>query len=188
MERSSSSVMMIACFLFMITLIVSSGVEGIVSAPSAQEYLGRYQFYRGWSNKRRLLIVSGKDSELHEVRKSSSYGYRCEMAVRNMNLVLLGEKLSQEIFFFHNEDTHGNYISTRELTHKLRQDIRNHLEYLYDLREGKFWAILVGYDGGLKISFEKVPNFWILFDRVDKTRTRQVEAMKQERDRISCSH
>ncbi|CAB4068839.1 unnamed protein product [Lepeophtheirus salmonis] len=167
MERSSSSVMMIACFLFMITLIVSSGVEGIVSAPSAQEYLGRYQFYRGWSNKRRLLIVSGKDSELHEVRKSSSYGYRCEMAVRNMNLVLLGEKLSQEIFFFPQ---------------------RGHTWQLYKHSEGKFWAILVGYDGGLKISFEEVPNFWILFDRVDKTRTRQVEAMKQERDRISCSH
>ena len=57
-----------------------------VNAESAQEYLGQYTFFRGWRNRRRLFLVRADDATVDRVRREAVYGFRCQLALRNINL------------------------------------------------------------------------------------------------------
>lgn len=58
----------------------------IITAPSAQEYLGQFQYFRTWTDKRRLIVVHGKDADLDRMLQDAIYQYRCDLATRNINI------------------------------------------------------------------------------------------------------
>ncbi len=58
----------------------------VITSPSAQEYLGQFTHFRGWTTRRRLYVVKASDAELEQLQREAIYGYRCELAIRNVNL------------------------------------------------------------------------------------------------------
>eukprot|EP00094_Tigriopus_californicus_P007461 TCALIF_07183-PA protein Name:"Protein of unknown function" AED:0.64 eAED:0.64 QI:0/0/0.33/0.33/1/0.66/3/0/174 len=58
----------------------------IITAPSAQEYLGQFQYFRTWTDKRRLIVVHGKDADMDRMLQDAIYQYRCDLATRNINI------------------------------------------------------------------------------------------------------
>lgn len=58
-----------------------------VTATSAQDYLGQFTYFRGWNSKRRLYIVKTRDDgRVDDVLDEATQEFRCQMAIRNMNL------------------------------------------------------------------------------------------------------
>ncbi len=60
--------------------------EEVVTALSGQEYLGRFTYFRGWSTRRRLFLVRASNREIDRVLREAVHNYRCELALRNINL------------------------------------------------------------------------------------------------------
>ncbi len=66
---------------------VSAASKGSkVETTSATEYLGQYTYFRGWTNRRRMLIVKGDDDVMNSTLERAVYEHRCDMAVRRVNL------------------------------------------------------------------------------------------------------
>lgn len=42
--------------------------------------------FRNWNDKRRLIIVRGDDDAVRRTLSEAAENYRCELAVRNINL------------------------------------------------------------------------------------------------------
>ena len=67
-----------------------AAVDNEVDAVSAEEYLGSHTYFRSWVNKRRLFVIKTNDAGVTKYQRSAIYGFRCQLAIRNVNLVLLG--------------------------------------------------------------------------------------------------
>jgi hypothetical protein len=157
-----------------------------VTAPSAEEYLGQYTFFRGWTTKRRVVIVKTNDTEVDRLEDEAVYNYRCQLAIRNINLVLCSDNTARETVFFHSEDNRRDFIQTRNLSRDLRMALDNYLRNLHrDLNAFKYWALLLDYDGGRKRMYKKL-NFQALLDKVDSLPLRQREMEKQKEKQIEC--
>ena len=161
-------------------------VEDEVDAPNAQEYLGRHTYFRSWVNKRRLFIVRTNDAGVTKYQRAAIYGFRCPLALRNVNLVLLGDTFATETVFYHSEDNRRDFIHTRYMSRNLRVDLVRYLHDLYrDLPNFRQWALLLGYDGGRKRMYRRV-NFPALVDKIDSMPLRQREKMLQKTKNIEC--
>ena len=57
-----------------------------VTGTSGQDYLGQFTFFRSWITKRRIFIVRASNAEVDRVLAEAIHGYRCHLAIRNVNL------------------------------------------------------------------------------------------------------
>ena len=51
-----------------------------------QDYLGQYTYFRGWSTRRRLIVVKTSDFKMDRILREAKLRYRCKLALRNVNL------------------------------------------------------------------------------------------------------
>ncbi|XP_059095801.1 coiled-coil domain-containing protein 80-like [Tigriopus californicus] len=159
----------------------------IITAPSAQEYLGQFQYFRTWTDKRRLIVVHGKDADMDRMLQDAIYQYRCDLATRNINIVTLGETKGLETIFYHSEDNRRDFVQTNDLEPRLRRDLLSYFHTLYrDLPLHNHWCLLIGYDGGRKRMYRKV-KFVSIFDKIDSMPMRQREMEQQRKKMITCN-
>ena len=69
-----------------LTMDLDLGTGAVISSVSGQDFLGQFTYFRGWKDKRRLMVVRVRDSEMDKVIQEATYGYRCELATRNVNI------------------------------------------------------------------------------------------------------
>ena len=87
LSRISTAVLLLA----LTTIKAQDSVDNNeVDASSAEEYLGSHTYFRSWVNKRRLFVIKTNDAGVTKFQRSAIYGFRCQLAIRNVNLVLLG--------------------------------------------------------------------------------------------------
>ncbi|TRY78385.1 hypothetical protein TCAL_07183 [Tigriopus californicus] len=142
----------------------------IITAPSAQEYLGQFQYFRTWTDKRRLIVVHGKDADMDRMLQDAIYQYRCDLATRNINI-----------------DNRRDFVQTNDLEPRLRRDLLSYFHTLYrDLPLHNHWCLLIGYDGGRKRMYRKV-KFVSIFDKIDSMPMRQREMEQQRKKMITCN-
>lgn len=169
---------LIAICVFLLVAHVAQSCSMAENSESTGQYLGQFH-YRNWNDKRRLIIVRGDDDAVRRTLSEAAENYRCELAVRNINLVLLGTSTATETQFLLNEDSRA-----QELSQELREGLKSRYSYLGD---APFWAILIGYDGGRKMIFRTDVNFPAIIDRIDTMPMRRREMADQRQQGISCN-
>ena len=84
-----------------LTMDLDLGTGAVISSVSGQDFLGQFTYFRGWKDKRRLMVVRVRDSEMDKVIQEATYGYRCELATRNVNISTYEhKKISQYVHAF----------------------------------------------------------------------------------------
>merc|ERR1712241_1453702 len=169
---------MIAIWVFLLGAHVTRSCSMAINRESAGQYLGQFH-YRNWNDRRRLIIVRGDDDTIRRTLDEASDNYRCELAARNINLVLLGSSKATETQFLLNEDPRS-----QELSQELGEGLKSRFS---DLGNVPFWAILMGYDGGTKMVFRTDVNFPAIFNRIDTMPMRRREMADQRQQGISCN-
>merc|ERR1712117_676376 len=149
-----------------------------INSESARQYLGQFH-YRNWNERRRLIIVRGDDDKVGRALSEATYNYRCELAVRHINLILLGTSKATETQFLLNQDS-----QTQDLSAELGEGLRSRYS---DLGDAPFWAVLIGYDGGRKMVFRTDVDFPAIFSRIDTMPMRRREMADQRQQGISCN-
>jgi len=141
--------------------------------------------------KRRLLIVSDvKDNS--DVVQDIARIYTCEMALRNMNVVILGPTESSDTTFTYiQNDSPQSSHSTNTLNQSIGERIKQELLSTYkNLNERSNWAVLIGYDGYRKNTYlsrnisEYLPG---IFNQIDRMPMRRREIQQQLQSGISCN-
>merc|ERR1719242_411429 len=125
------------------------------------------------------------------VQDVASY-YTCEMASRNMNVVILGPTESSETTFTYNQNNSlQSSHSTNTLNQSTGERIREELLSTYkNLNERSNWAVLIGYDGYRKNTYlsrninEYLPG---MFKQIDRMPMRRNEMQQQLQSGISCN-
>merc|ERR1712154_365729 len=103
---------------------------------------------------RRLLIIS--DLNEASILQNIINNYECEMALRNMNVVIIGSSQSTDTMFTYDQVT-GQPVGhrTENLSQSVAQGLKQNLEEKYsNLRSMQSWSILVGYDGYRKNTYQ----------------------------------
>ena len=138
--------------------------------------------------KRRLLVLAGSSDAANEkaLRQiTDSYRYKCDMSVRNMNVILLGASESS-VTVFNFDKIDGPTVKTSTMS---QSDAAGVMSELYMSSDAKPWGVLVGYDGGKKqqYSSDNVQTYLQgMFDTIDRMPMRRREMKEQERDGIGC--
>jgi len=168
---------LIAVCIFFLAAHVAHSCSMAVNRESAGQYLGQFH-YRNWNDRRRLIIVKGDEDAVRRTLDEATDNYRCELATRNINLILLGTSTTTETKFLLNENSR-----TQELSEELGEGLKSRYSNLGD----GFWAILIGYDGGRKMLFNTNVNFNAIFNRIDTMPMRRREMADQRQQGISCT-
>jgi len=140
---------------------------------------------------RRLLIIS-EASNGANILQSIKNNYECEMALRNMNVIIIGSTESSDTIFTY-DPVNGQPIQhrTENLNQNVAQEMKENLEGKYSNLSGmRSWAILVGYDGYRKNTYQSTDvNDFVpeMFTQIDRMPMRRGEMVEQQRLGISCS-
>jgi len=140
--------------------------------------------------KRRLLIVSDIRDSSEVIQDIASY-YECEMALRNMNVLILGPTESSDTTFTYTQNSSPQTShSTNPLNQSIGERIREELQSRYkNLNDTTTWAVLIGYDGYRKNTYlsrninEYLPG---MFDQIDRMPMRRREMQQQLQSGIRC--
>merc|ERR1711992_235298 len=96
--------------IFLLALHVAYSCSMAINSESAGQYLGQFH-YGNWNDRRRLIIVRGDDDAVTRTLNEATNNYRCQLAVRNINMVLLGSSTATEMQFLLNEDPRRKELS-----------------------------------------------------------------------------
>jgi len=138
---------------------------------------------------RRLLIISASNEA--NILQNVINNYECEMALRNMNVVIIGSSKSSDTMFTYDQ-VNGQPIrhTTENLSQSVAQGLKQNLEGKYsNLRSMESWSILVGYDGYRKNTYQStnvndfVPG---MFRQIDGMPMRRGEIARQQKLGITC--
>jgi len=132
------------------------------------------------------------DSDNVNTLDSIIENYKCDMALRNLNVIIFGPTESSDTKFTYNkiyghpigyESTFLKQSSALRIQEELKSKYRN-------LRDRDSWAILVGYDGQRKNTFSSSNvNDYIqtMFQQIDRMPMRQSEIKQQKKYNIDCN-
>ena len=129
------------------------------------QYLSKYEYTRSWNNKRRVVVVQG-DNMVEEVKEAvQADGMNCQLSTRNLNIIYLSGDQPQDVAFYLDRGT--------EVTDLSREDVE---DVKSDVRRGSGeWAVLVGYDGGVKMVMEEKVEWEKVFNKIDRMPMRRRE-------------
>merc|ERR1712106_742768 len=120
------------------------------------QYLSQYRYTSNWDNKRRLVVVQG-DNMVEEMRKVVD-GMNCQLATRNINIFYLSGGQPRDVAFYLNGVTEVKDLEDTDV-----QNVKS------DVGRGSGdWAVLVGYDGGIKIMEKEGVRWGEIFNRIDR--------------------
>ena len=129
------------------------------------QYMSKYRYTTNWDNKRRLVVVQG-DNMVEEVRNVVD-GMNCQLATRNINIIYLSGDQPQDVAFYLNGVTEVKDLDDTDV-----QNVKSEVG-----RGSGDWAVLVGYDGGVKMVMgEREGVRWgEIFNRIDRMPMRRQE-------------
>jgi len=149
------------------------------------------QDFQKYKWKRRLLIISDSSNGANALQNVIS-NYECEMALRIMNMIILGSTQSTDTMFTLDQKN-GNHIQhkTDILSQPSAEKIKEHLVGKYgNLGNIESWSILVGYDGYRKNTYRStdINNFVPeMFKQIDRMPMRKQEIKRQKELGINCN-
>ena len=121
------------------------------------QYVSQYEYTTSWDDKRRLVVVQG-DSMVRVVKGSvQAEGMNCQLATRNLNILYLSGDQPQDVAFHLNRSNEVKELSN-EVVDNVKRDIG---------RGSGDWAVLVGYDGGVKMVMREQIKWEDVFNKID---------------------
>lgn len=157
----------------------------LLSTEISMQELQKYK----WN--RRLLIISGSSNGANSLQ-SIINNYKCEMALRNMNVLILGSTQSTDTMFTYDQNN-GEPIQHRTdiLSQSSAEKIKQNLVGKYtNLAEIKSWSMLVGYDGYRKNTYRSTDvNDFVsgMLKQIDRMPMRRQEIKRQQNLGINCN-
>ena len=129
------------------------------------QYLSQYEYTRSWNNKKRVMVVHGSNM-VEEVKGAvQADGMNCQLSTRNINIIYLSGDQPKDVAFYLDRGT--------EVTNLSREDVE---DVKSDVRRGSGeWALLVGYDGGVKMAMEEKVEWEKVFNKIDRMPMRRRE-------------